>query len=336
MPIVSLSPELKPKFFDASGIAAAGCKLFSYAAGTSTKQNTYTDSTGATPNTNPVILDALGQASVWLDTSLAYKFVLAPANDTDPPASPIWTTDGVTGPIAQASLQAGASITSAAGGTADALTGAFTPAITVLTNGMMLLVRAASANATTTPTFTPANGVIAAKTIVKGNNLALAAGDIAGAGHWLDLQYDSTLDKWVLLNPATAVATVTSGNDATFADNSVKPAATNWVRGAMSAIATAAGFATSFGSSGYVKFPSWLGSWIIQWVQAQSVSGGRATGSWPITFPNSVMIAAATQAGWAAAPSAYAGIGSPSTSSYDMWTSTGGSGQTLYGIAIGR
>lgn len=104
------------------------------------------------------------------------------------------------------SIQSGKLITAQAGGTADAITTAFTLAISSLTDGMFLFVRAASANVTTTPTFTPASGTIAAKTIVKGAGAALAAGDIAGAGHWIELQYDQTLDKWVLLNPATGVA----------------------------------------------------------------------------------------------------------------------------------
>ena len=38
----------------------------------------------------------------------------------------------------------------------------------------------------------------------------MAAGDIAGAGHWIELQYDLTLDKWVLLNPATGVSSAPS------------------------------------------------------------------------------------------------------------------------------
>lgn len=103
-------------------------------------------------------------------------------------------------------LQGNACNISAAGGTADAITGSYTPGISALTNGMTLYVRAGSANATTTPTFTPASGTIAAKTIVKGAGAALAAGDIAGGGHWIELQYDATLDKWVLLNPATGVS----------------------------------------------------------------------------------------------------------------------------------
>lgn len=102
-------------------------------------------------------------------------------------------------------LQGNACNISAAGGTADAITGSYTPGITALTNGMTLYVRAGSANATTTPSFTPASGTIPAKTIVKGAGSSLAAGDIAGGGHWIELQYDLTLDKWVLLNPATGV-----------------------------------------------------------------------------------------------------------------------------------
>lgn len=95
-----------------------------------------------------------------------------------------------------------------AGGTSDAITAVFTPAPTSLTaNGGVpsFMVRIATANLTTTPTFTPNSGVITPYTIVKGNNLPLALGDLAGAGHWAYFQFDTTLTKWVLLNPATGV-----------------------------------------------------------------------------------------------------------------------------------
>lgn len=94
-----------------------------------------------------------------------------------------------------------------AGGTSDDLTANFTPDVT-LTNGTTVLVRALSANTTTTPTFSPDS--LTAKPIVKGNNLALVAGDIAGAGHWLELTYDSLLDKWVLQNPYNSLVTASS------------------------------------------------------------------------------------------------------------------------------
>lgn len=113
---------------------------------------------------------------------------------------------GVAPELADA-LQKHAPITASAAGTADAITAIYTPKLGTLTNGMILYVRAAVANATTTPTFTPSSGTIAPKAIVKGAGAALAAGDIAGAGHWIALQYDATLDKWVLLNPATGIST---------------------------------------------------------------------------------------------------------------------------------
>ena len=97
------------------------------------------------------------------------------------------------------------------GGTVNAITGTFVPAITTVTNGMILFVRAAGANTTTTPTFQA--DATTARTIVKGNNLPLAVGDIAGAGHWLELQYDTGLLAWVLKNPATGVTAPASYKD---------------------------------------------------------------------------------------------------------------------------
>lgn len=110
-------------------------------------------------------------------------------------------------------LQSALNTRATAGGTADAITASFTPAIAALPAApgtLSLMVRAGSANATTTPTFSPDG--LTAKTIVKGANQALVAGDIAGAGHWLRLDYDATLDKWVLLNPATGITAATSGS----------------------------------------------------------------------------------------------------------------------------
>jgi hypothetical protein len=97
-----------------------------------------------------------------------------------------------------AAVQAGTNTEAVGTGTADAILGAYTPAITSLTNGLELRVRTPGANTITAPTF-KADGTTL-KAIVKGNGVALAAADAQG---WLTLRYDSTLDKWVLLNPAT-------------------------------------------------------------------------------------------------------------------------------------
>lgn len=70
-------------------------------------------------------------------------------------------------------------------------------------------------------------------------------------------------------------------------DDSTKVATTAWVRAAMSNIASAAGFAASFGASqGYIKLPSWLGGWIAQWGVVVTSSSADTTVNYPIAFPN--------------------------------------------------
>jgi hypothetical protein len=100
---VNLSPLPIQKFFDNAGRPLNGGLLFTYVAGTTTKLATYQDQAG-TPNTNPIVLNFRGEANVWLDQTLTYKFVLAPANDTDPPTNPIWSVDNVSAPISIATL----------------------------------------------------------------------------------------------------------------------------------------------------------------------------------------------------------------------------------------
>jgi hypothetical protein len=95
MPTTTLSPVPLLSFLDNNGRPLVGGQLFTYQAGTTTKLATYADSTGGTPNSNPVILDYRGEAPVWIPPNVAYKFVLSPANDTDPPTNPIWTVDQI-------------------------------------------------------------------------------------------------------------------------------------------------------------------------------------------------------------------------------------------------
>lgn len=88
-------------------------------------------------------------------------------------------------------------------GTSDVLSASFTPKLEELKNGTLVHVRAKEKNRTKTPLFKADE--TRGKVIVKGNNLSLEEGDIAGAGHWLELQYDEALDKWVLQNPAKGI-----------------------------------------------------------------------------------------------------------------------------------
>lgn len=79
---------------------------------------------------------------------------------------------------------------------------------------------------------------------------------------------------------------VTPTSDPTYADSSVNPPSTSWVRGAMLAIATAAGFVVSLGANGYLKLPSWLGGVIFQWGSTSSLGVNTSTViALPLTFP---------------------------------------------------
>lgn len=104
----NLPPVLRQRYFDSNGLPLAGGQLFTYQAGTTTPQATYTDQTGGTPNANPIILDSQGYASMWLDQSLSYKFVLEDSNGVVQ-----WTVDQVVGlltanAVSTASIQDGA------------------------------------------------------------------------------------------------------------------------------------------------------------------------------------------------------------------------------------
>jgi hypothetical protein len=71
------------QFFTNSGVPLSGGKLYTYAAGTTTPQVTYTSSSGNTNHTNPIILDSAGRVpggEIWLD-SQPYKFLLKDSNE---------------------------------------------------------------------------------------------------------------------------------------------------------------------------------------------------------------------------------------------------------------
>jgi len=66
------------QFFTNTGTVLTGGLLYTYAAGTTTPLTSYTDITGATANSNPIVLDSAGRVAgeVWLTTSVNYKLVL--------------------------------------------------------------------------------------------------------------------------------------------------------------------------------------------------------------------------------------------------------------------
>jgi hypothetical protein len=71
------------QFFDNNGVPLAGGKIFTYLAGTTTPQTSYTSSSGATPHTNPILLDSAGRVpggEIWLTNGTPYKFTIETAS----------------------------------------------------------------------------------------------------------------------------------------------------------------------------------------------------------------------------------------------------------------
>jgi hypothetical protein len=66
------------QFFDNNGAILSGGLLYTYAAGTTTAQTTYTSSSGSIAQANPIVLDSSGRVpnEIWLTSGVFYKFVL--------------------------------------------------------------------------------------------------------------------------------------------------------------------------------------------------------------------------------------------------------------------
>lgn len=94
-----LSPVAVQQFKDSVGFPLVGGQLYTYAAGTSTPQPSYTDATGTSANSNPIILNSRGEAPIWLTPGQFYKIVLMDASGVL-----IWSADQIPGGFVDASL----------------------------------------------------------------------------------------------------------------------------------------------------------------------------------------------------------------------------------------
>lgn len=86
------TPNPNIQWLDNAGNIAIGASLHTYAAGGTTPLATYTDQTGVSANTNPVILDSAGRANVWTTPGVSYRFDLYASNGVL-----LWTVDNIPG-----------------------------------------------------------------------------------------------------------------------------------------------------------------------------------------------------------------------------------------------
>lgn len=166
-----VTPTAKAQFIDAAGIPLAGGLLYTYAAGTTTPQATYTDSTSSTANSNPIILDSRGEANIWLSSS-NYKFKLCDSTNTE-----IWTVDNIAAPSTALSPVFTSNVTISANTSG--------PALLVTQTGAGAAIRVQdSADPDATPFVVDTSGQVGIGTATPGNALDIAGGtlQISSAG----------------------------------------------------------------------------------------------------------------------------------------------------------
>jgi hypothetical protein len=164
--MAALTPTAKMQFFKADGTPLVGGKLYTYTAGTTTPQTTFTDSSGGTANTNPVILDSRGEANIWLGGA-TYKFKLADANDVE-----IWTVDNISAPTS--------GVSPALSGNVTIDTNSSSPALKITQTGTGYALRVQdSTDPDATSTVIDNTGKIGIGTISPSELLDVSGGNIA-------------------------------------------------------------------------------------------------------------------------------------------------------------
>jgi len=160
-----VTPTAKAQFIDAAGIPLAGGFLYTYEAGTTTPQATYTDSTAATANSNPIVLDSRGEANIWLG-SANYKFKLTDANGTE-----IWTVDNIAAPSTALSPVFSSNVTISANTSG--------PALLVTQTGAGAAIRVQdSADPDSSPFVVDTTGQVGIGTATPANAIDVAGGAI--------------------------------------------------------------------------------------------------------------------------------------------------------------
>jgi hypothetical protein len=161
-----LTPSPKMQFFDINGEPLVGGKVYTYQAGTTTPQATYTDNTGATANPNPVVLNARGEASIWL-SGANFKFKLTDANDVE-----IWTVDYISAPVS--------GVSPALSGNVTIDTSSSSPALKITQTGTGLALRVQDeADPDSTPTVVDNQGRLGVGTASPSEKVDISGGNLA-------------------------------------------------------------------------------------------------------------------------------------------------------------
>jgi hypothetical protein len=185
------------QFFTNNGDPLVGGLLYVYTAGTTTPATTYTDPSGTTNNTNPIVLNAGGRTpyQIWVNGGVLYKFILK-----DSAGVLIGVYDNIPAIDDPATFNNLITVT----GT-NTLLGTSTPPNTVYVAGMTLSFVVANTN---TGAVTIDVDGLGAQEITVGAT-SLIAGQL-NAGGIAAIEYDGTRFQLMSVSGATTFTTVTA------------------------------------------------------------------------------------------------------------------------------
>lgn len=295
---VPVSPIVQPHmtFNDTNGLACTGCKLNTYAAGTTTPLATYTDASGTSQNTNPVVMNADGgpPSGIWLGPS-SYKLVLVNASGTT-----VWSVDQVTASTLAAAL-AGCGTANAVQISNTAKTGlTCDPSITINTTSHTLNVGTltpahvtigalATPTSWTFDTSTPATALasIGGGTLFPAVGIGNSTGSAWGTSYSATNQIPATFIS-ILNQPTTSTAGNLSGTPAlpNGVTATTQPPGTNNTTLATMAAVQAALTATSrvCNANGCYRIDS--DGTIEEWGVSSAVPTGADANTVTVTFPH--------------------------------------------------
>lgn len=100
---MAVASYILPRFkaIDEFGRPMVGAKLYTYQNNTTTPAPTYKDAQQTAANTNPIVLNAAGEAIIYLLTDQSYTFVLKDSSDVQ-----VWSQNDVTGAASPAGVSA--------------------------------------------------------------------------------------------------------------------------------------------------------------------------------------------------------------------------------------
>lgn len=186
-----LLPEARQQFFDLNGNPLVGGKVYTYLAGSlSTLQATWQDALATTPNTNPIILDARGEATIFWDG--VYQIQVQ-----DSLSNIIYTVDNVTGNDGATTRK----ITGASGTNAVVATGS--PTLRRYTPGMLYRYTPFAANTSAVTINIDGLGFIG---ILKADGGVMSGGEFQG-GVECFLMMNSAASNLILISDALSQGT---------------------------------------------------------------------------------------------------------------------------------